>query len=187
MNPSRTIRKLLAALALLLAGNVWSAGLLEQEIQFSEADIQAQIDKNGKVRKSYGKGSIVIALDAPPRIRLGEPEGQATITARLDIALLDQPAVPVDVVSTAGLRYDEPGKAFYLDQPTIRSVHSAALPPEAEPLARQAIGRLLTRYFRDKPIYVLREDGSMQERTARWLLRSIRIEAGRVVAVLSPL
>ena len=35
-------------------------------------------------------------------------------------------------------------------------------------------------------VYVLREDGSLQERTARWLLRSIRIEPGRVAAVLSP-
>jgi len=186
MNPIRTIRTLFAALALLLAGNAWSSGLLEHEIQFSEADIQAQVDKNGTQQKSYGKGSIVIALDAPPRLRLGEPEGQATITARLNIALLGQPALPVDVVGTAGLRYDESGKAFYLDQPVTRSVQSPALSPEAEPLARQAISRLLTSYFRGKPVYVLREDGALQERAARWLLRTIRIEAGRVVAVLSP-
>ena len=30
------------------------------------------------------------------------------------------------------------------------------------------------------------EDGSLQEKAARWLLRSIRIEPGRVAAVLSP-
>ena len=186
MKPIRILRPLLAALILLLAGHVWSAGLLEHEIQFSEADIQAQIDKNGKVHKSYGKGSVIIDLAEAPRIRLGEPEGQATLSARLDIALLGQPAAPVDVIATAGLRYDEPGKAFYLDQPTIRSVQSAALPPEAEPLARHAISQLLARYFRDKPIHVLREDGPLQEQAARWLLRSIRIEPGRVVAVLSP-
>lgn len=181
-----TTRTLLATLTLLFACCACSAGLLEHEIRFSEADIQAQVDKNGKLEKSYGSGAIVVALNEPPRIRLGEPAGQATVAARLHIALLGQPAIPVDVVATAGLRYDENSKAFYLDQPLTRSVRSAALSPEAEPLARQAISRLMARYFRDKPIYVLREDGSAQERAARWLLRAIRIEPGSVVAVLSP-
>nr|WP_309292823.1 DUF1439 domain-containing protein [Azonexus sp.] len=181
-----TTRILLIVLALLLTCNAWSAGFLEREIDFSEADIQAQVDKNGKLEKSYGNGTIVVALNEPPRIRLGEPSGQATIAARLHIALLGQPAVPVDVVGSAGLRYDDQAKAFYLDQPVTHSVQSAALSPEAEPLVRQAISRLMARYFRDKPIYVLREDGSAQERAVRWLLRSIRIEPGRVVAVLSP-
>jgi len=35
-------------------------------------------------------------------------------------------------------------------------------------------------------VYVLREDGSAEEIAARWLLRSIRIEPGKVVAILSP-
>jgi hypothetical protein len=41
-------------------------------------------------------------------------------------------------------------------------------------------------YFREKPVYVLREDGSAEEKAARWLLRRIRIETGKVVATLSP-
>jgi hypothetical protein len=31
----------------------------------------------------------------------------------------------------------------------------------------------------------LRDDGTAQEATARWLLKSVRIEPGKVVAVLS--
>ena len=42
-------------------------------------------------------------------------------------------------------------------------------------------------YFRSQPVYVLRENGSTQEATARWLLKSVRIESGRIVAVLSPI
>ncbi|HEX6736417.1 MAG TPA: DUF1439 domain-containing protein [Azonexus sp.] len=180
------LKSLITALALLLASPTWSAGFLEREVYFSEADIQAQVDKNGPLQKSYGNGSVVVALRESPRIRLGEPAGQATISARLHIALLGQPAVPVDVVGTSGLRYDDRSKAFFLDQPVARSVQSAALSPEAEPLVRQAVSQLLASYFRSKPIYVLREDGTEQERTARWLLRTIRIEPGRVAAVLSP-
>ena len=45
---------------------------------------------------------------------------------------------------------------------------------------------MMASYFRNRPVYVLREDGSLQEQAARWLLRSIRIEPGQVIAVLSP-
>ncbi|MDR2186963.1 MAG: DUF1439 domain-containing protein [Azonexus sp.] len=179
------IAYLAAVLLLLLAIPAQSAGFLEHEISFSEADIQAQVDKNGPLQKSYGKGAVVVTLDDPPRIRLGEPEGRLTVTARLTLTLLGQPAALVDVVGAAGVRYDDESKAFYLDQPQIRSIHSADLSPAAEPLARQAISRLMENYFRHKPVYVLRQDGAAQEQAARWLLRSIRIEAGRVVAVLS--
>lgn len=180
------LKNLIAALALLVASHAGSAGFLEREVFFSEADIQAQVDKNGPLKKSYGNGSVVVALQEAPHIRLGEPAGQATVSARLHIALLGQPALPVDVVGTAGLRYDDRAKAFFLEQPVARSVQSAALRPEAEPLVRQAVTQLLASYFRSQPVYVLREDGSEQERAARWLLRAIRIEPGRVAAILSP-
>ena len=180
------LKSLIAALALLAASPTWSAGFLEREVFFSEADIQAQVEKNSALQKSYGNGTIVVALREVPHIRLGEPAGQVTIAARLQIALLGQPPVPVEVVGTAGLRYDDRNKAFFLDQPVARSVSSAALAREAEPLVRQAVSQLMASYFRNQPVYVLREDGSEQERAARWLLRAIRIEPGRVAAILSP-
>jgi hypothetical protein len=180
------LRFTLFATALLLAGSVWSAGLLEKEIHFSEADIQAQVDKSGGMQKSYGKGMIVVELIEAPKIHLGEPEGKASVAARLKVSLLGNPPVPVDVLGTSGLRYDDNTKSFYLENPVANSVQSAGIPREAEPMARQAITQLMTAYFRSKPVYVLREDGSLQEKAARWLLRSIRIEPGRVTALLSP-
>lgn len=185
--PPRLIARALLTVALLLTGPATpAAGFLEQEIHFSEAEVQAQIDRNGSLKKSYGSGSIVISLDEAPRIRLGEPVGQTTVTARLRVSLLGQPAVPVDMLATSGLRYDDGAKAFFLDHPVVQSIQSAALPRDYEPIARQAITQMMGGYFRNRPVYVLREDGSLQEKTARWLLRSIRIEPGQVVAVLSP-
>jgi len=104
----------------------------------------------------------------------------------VDISLLGNPPIPVDVVGSAGIRYDDSAKAFFLEKPVADSVQSPALRKDAEPNARRAITALLVNYFRTKPVYVLREDGNAQELAARWLLRSIRIEAGRVIAVLSP-
>lgn len=181
-----TPKSAFALLALLAATAGHATGLLEREVYFAESDIQTQIEKSGTLQKSYGNGMIVLALIAPPQIHLGEPEGKVTINARLKVSLLGNPAVPVDVLGTSGVRYDDRSKAFFLDQPVAQSIQSAALPREAEPIARQAISQMMTTYFRSKPIYVLREDGSLQEKTARWLLRSIRIEPGRVAAVLSP-
>ena len=181
------LKSLLAALALLVSTATWAAGLLDKEIYFSEADIQTQIEKSGTLQKSYGNGMVVVALIEPPKIHLGEPEGKAAVAARLKVSLLGNPPVPVDVLATSGLRYDDNAKAFFLENPVAHSVQSVGIPREAEPMARQAITQLMTAYFRSKPVYVLREDGSLQEKAARWLLRSIRIEPGRVAAVLSPL
>lgn len=177
----------LAMLALMTSTTLWGAGFLEHEIYFSEADIQAQMDKSSVMQKSYGNGLVVVALTEPPKIILGSPEGKATLFARINLSLLGGPAVPVAFEGTSGIRYDDNAKAFFLENPVAHSVQSQAIRPESEPMARQAITQLMSNYFRAKPVYILREDGSTQEKAARWLLRSIRIEAGRVVAILSPL
>jgi hypothetical protein len=180
------LKSAFTTLALLASTLSWSAGFLEKEIYFSEADIQAQVEKSGTMQKSYGNGMVVVSLIEPPKVILGTPEGKATLSARINVSLLGNPPVPVAFEGTSGLRYDDNAKAFFLDRPEANSVQSMAITREAEPMARQAITQLMTSYFRSKPVYVLREDGTGQEKAARWLLRSIRIEPGRVAAVLSP-
>jgi hypothetical protein len=187
MNKFSTLKSVLTALLVIVSTLSWGAGFLEKEIYFSEADIQAQVEKSGTMQKSYGNGMIVVALIEPPKIRLGSPEGKAALAARINVSLLGNPPVPVAFEGTSGLRYDDNAKAFFLDNPVASSVQSMAISREAEPMARQAITQLMTNYFRTKPVYVLRENGTAQETAARWLLRSIRIEEGRVVAILSPL
>ena len=187
MNKFARLKSALAALILLFSAQSWGAGFLEKEIYFSEADIQAQVEKSGTMQKSYGNGMVVVSLIEPPKIRLGNPEGKAALAARINVSLLGNPPVPVAFEGTSGLRYDDNAKAFFLDNPVANSVQSMAISREAEPMARQAINQLMTNYFRAKPVYVLRENGTAQESAARWLLRSIRIEEGRVVAILSPL
>lgn len=179
-------RTLACLLALLASGAVHGAGFLEREVFFSEAEIQARLDKNGPLERRYG-GMLGLALPEPPQIRLGQPPGRAGIAAQIRLSLSGQPEIPVAVTGSSGIRYDSDSKAFFLDNPVADSIRSTALPPDMEPLLRQAVSQLLRNYFRTKPVYLLRDDGSPEERAARWLLRSIRIEPGRVVAVLSPI
>lgn len=161
------------------------AGLLDKEISFSEAEVQAALARNSRVEKQYA-GLLTVALREVPTIRLGIPEGRAGIAARMEITLLGNPPILVDVRGHAGIRYDDQAKAFYLESPVAEAVESAALPREAEPGLRRAVTQLMTAYFRSRPVYVLREDGSAQEIAARWLLRAVRFEPGKVVATLAP-
>lgn len=186
MKKTTKLQSALTALALIASTLAWSAGFLEREIYFSEADIQAQVEKSGTMQKSYGNGLVVVSLIEPPRILLGTPEGKATLSARINVSLLGSPPVPVAFEGTSGIRYDDNTKAFFLENPVAHTVQSQAIGRESEPMARQAVTQLMTNYFRSKPVYILREDGTAQEKAARWLLRSIRIDAGRVTAILSP-
>lgn len=161
------------------------AGFLDKEIAFSEAELQSAMLKNGPVEKNYG-GVLTVTLDETPHIALGTPSGLATITARPMVVLLGQKPVPIEVQATAGIRYDESSKAFHLENPVVQSLESRALPKEVQPAARKALTQLLVSYFQTNPVYVLKDNGSAKERAARWLLKSVRIETGRVVATLSP-
>lgn len=179
-----TFTTVLCVAVLALATNA-SAGFLDQEVTFTEAEIQAELARQTKSEMRYA-GLFAVSLREPPSIRLGVPEGRAGITARMEISLLGNPPIPLEVKGHAGIRYDDQAKAFFLESPSAESVESSALPREYEPGVRRAVNQLLTAYFRNKPVYVLRADGSTKEITARWLLRAVRIETGKVVATLSP-
>lgn len=179
-------RFLVALLCATLLGPAQAAGLLEREISFSEAEVQSALNKYEQREQNYG-GLVRVMLIGPPQISLGSPEGQAGVAARLNISLLGGPAVPVDVTGIAGIRYDAQRKAFFLDNPRATSVQSQALSRDNEPMARQAINAYIVNYFRNRPVHVLRETGSPEEVAARWLLKAVRIEGGKVVATLSTL
>ena len=179
----KTLHTLLLSM---LISITWSskAALFDREITFSEREIQEALIKAGPQSKNYG-GLMTASLPEAPTITLGQPEGRIGINARIHLSLLGNRPVPVDVVGSAGIRYDDKTKAFYLENPVAHSIESQAIPREAEPGARQAANALISSYFRAKPVYVLRDDGTPQEATARWLLKSVRIEQGKVVATLS--
>lgn len=179
------MRKLFTSLLLIFATLPAGAGIGEREITFSEPEVQAVLERKGRQEKTYA-GILLVALREAPNIRLGQIPGRITLSGRVFVTLVGNPALPVDVTGNAGLRYDDASKAFYLENPVVDTVETAALPREAQVMARQMVSQFIAAYFRNRPVYQLREDGSLAEQTARWLLKAIRIEDGRVVATLSP-
>jgi len=177
----------ITALLLTASLNVASAaGFFEHEVSFSEAEVQSAVDRNGKMQRSYG-GFATVALQQPPRVTLGTPDGRISLSGSMLVGIVGQQPIPVDVQGVAGIRYDDKSKGFFLENPVATSVTSPMLDKGTEPFIRQGVSQLMISYFRNRPVYVLRDDGSTEEATMRWLLRSVRIEAGRVVAVMSPL
>jgi len=177
--------RIVATLLLAVAPAV-AAAFLDKEVTFSEADIQAALDRAKPQQLAFGP-LLSLRMDTPPQISLAGNDGRAGLSAALDVETQGQPPMRVDIAGRTGIRYDDRQKAFFLDKPTIDSVSSPTLSSEATPLLRKAISQLMQGYFRKQPVYVLRENGSPQEATARWLLKSVRIEPGRIVAVLSPI
>jgi len=163
-----------------------SLEFLEREVIFSEAEIQAALLKAGPLQKNYG-GFVNVSLKEAPTISLQATDGRAGIAGSMDIQLLGSVPIRVDITGRAGIRYDDRSKAFFLENPVVDSVKSVALRQDAEATARQAVTQLVIAYFRSKPVYVLRDNAGSEEASMRWLLKSVRIEPGRVVAVLSPL
>lgn len=181
------LQKLFLTVLFLLASPISrGADFLEREIVFSQAEIQAALAKNGPVQKNYG-GLVTVSIKETPQISLDGNDGRARIAANFDLAILGNPPFAVHLTGRAGIRYDDRSKAFFLENPVADSVESHALPKDMEATARQAVSQLMLTYFRTKPVHVLREDGSPQEIAARWLLKSVRIEPGKVVATLSTL
>ena len=171
--------------ASLLVGPIaWGAGLFEREVVFSETDIQSALDKAKPMQFTYG-GLVSVSLKEVPRILLDGSDGRARIIAGVDVEMQGNKPLRVEVSGRAGVRYDDKSKAFFLENPIVDSVTAPALGREANPVVREAASQLVAAYFRTKPVYVLQENGSLQEIAARWLLKSVRIEPGRVVAVLS--
>ena len=181
----RIVGTLLFFVTLLFGGTASGVGLFEREVAFSEADIASALAKAKPLQLSYG-GLLSVALDEPPRILLDGSDGRARIETGIEVEWPGRKPIRIEASGRAGIRYDDQRKAFYLENPVIDSLTTPALRHEANPAVREAASQLIASYFRSKPVYVLRENGSPQEVAARWLLKSVRIEPGRVVAVLSP-
>lgn len=180
----RTLLVGVSGLAALLAACA-GGGPAEFSLNFSESEVQAALDKAEKSRELLD-GLLRVSVEGSPQVRLGEPTERIGLQARLSIRVSGVGAMPANVKASSGLRYDVTAKAFFLDAPRLESIDAPLLPRALEGTARKLITRQLDASFAQTPVYTLKADGSLKEQAARGLLKSVRIEPGRVVAVFSP-
>jgi len=153
----------------------------ELEVVFTKSDIQDAIDKAPKSAVIVD-GVLVVSLDANPIIALGETPNRIGVSARMSLQVAGAQPIPASFSGSAGLVYNESRKAFFMEAPVVDSIEAAILPKAWEAAARIAISNQLDKTFSVTPVYVLRENGNLKERTARQLLKSIEIRKDAVVA-----
>jgi hypothetical protein len=170
----------LVAVVILHTGYASAVGN-ELEVVFTKRDIQEAIDKAPKSAVMVD-GMVVLALDGNPVIQLGDSPQRIGVSARLSVQVAGAKPVPAGFSGSARLVYSESKKAFFIEAPVVESLDAAIIPKAWEEVAKIAITNQLSRTFKATPVYVLRENGNLKERTARQLLKSIEIRKDAVVA-----
>jgi hypothetical protein len=153
----------------------------EVEVVFTKKDLQDAIDKAPKSAIMVD-GILVLSLDGNPLIALGDSPNRIGVFARMLLQVVGTQPIPASFSGSAGLVYNETKKAFFMEAPVIESIDAAFLPKALEAAARVAISNQLGKTFSVTPVYVLRGNGNLKERTARQLLKSIQIRKDAVVA-----
>ena len=170
----------LLAIALLLPACT-SVTNNEFEVTFSAQEINAALDKAAKP-KNLHDGLLTVYLEEMPKVTLGTSPNRIGITARLGIQLAGTKPLPAKISGSSSIVYNEAKKAFFLLAPEVNTVDFPLLPKALEGTASSLLSNHLGKTISTHPIYTLPEDGSVKERAARRLLKSIEIRQDKVVA-----
>lgn len=175
----------LFSIQLLLGGCATnSPSLNEISLAFTTKDVQESIDKASQ-SKSLIDGLIVVSLAGSPVVKLGEPKDRIGLAARIAVQVAGATPVMVNVKGSAKLFYVEAQKAFFLDDPIVDSVDAPFLPKIFEGAAINLAKEQFVRVASTTPIFVLPEDGSLKQRVARRMLKSVQIQPGQILATFA--
>lgn len=174
---------LLALLSLLLAACTTVGALLGNDVEFTQAQLQQQLDR--RFPRDYEKlGGLVSLSVLHPRLSI--PPGASRLQLDFDLGIgtmgraSHEPAG--HFVLTSGLRYDPATRGLHLADPTIENVDVRALGGAMNSTIRGALNRWLVDYAREEPVY--RFDDSLLGRLGARRVTATRITDGQVVVQL---
>lgn len=167
-----------------LSGCTTTNGLNEFSLTFATKDIQAAIDKAPR-SKSLADGLVVVSVDGPPVVKIGEPSERIGLALRLAVQVLGSAPVKATISGSTKLVYVDTQKAFFLDDPIVNSVDAPYLPKMFEGVVADLAKEQITKVVNTTPIYVLPENGSLQQKAARRMLKTIRIQPDQVIATFA--
>lgn len=174
------------AIAVLLAacGSLPVQALFGNEVSFSQAQLQASLDRSFPKRYERLGGLLEVRL-TNPRLRL--PAGSQRLAMDVDIdvdGLGRMNERDGTLTLTSGLRFDAATRGLHLDAPTIDRLEMPALGGTLGGSARGLLNDWLADYARAEPIH--RFDDSLVERLGARRINATRIDNGRIVLDLGP-
>lgn len=185
------MHRILVALSTILLTAVLAAcsslpvqALFGDEVSFSQAQLQASLDRTFPKRYERLGGLLEVRL-TNPRLRL--PAGSQRLAMDVDIdvdGLGRMNERDGTLTLTSGLRFDAATRGLHLDAPTIDRLDMPALGGTLGGSARGLLNDWLADYARDEPVH--RFDDSLVERLGARRINATRIDNGRIVLDLGP-
>lgn len=176
----------LAILSLLLAGCAaldTAGALLTNQLTFSEAQLQAYLDRQPPMRHEAMGGLLTLSVVNP---KLAIPDDGTRLHLDFDVGVAglgmrgDTPAGHIAI--TSGLRYDTRTDALYLEEPELESADLPLVGGRMNTTGRDLINGWLRDYARDEPIYTL--DPELAGQLGQRRVAGTLIQNGRVVVKL---
>lgn len=158
--------------------------LFGDEVSFSQAQLQASLDRSFPKRYERLGGLVELRL-TNPRLRLPTNGDRLAMDVDIDVDGLGRMNERDGTLTlSSGLRFDPATRGLHLEAPTIDRLEMAALGGVMGDSARGVLNRWLVDYARDEPIH--RFDDSLIERLGARRIQATRIDNGRIVLDLGP-
>lgn len=158
----------------------------DYEVIITQEQINAAVAKAFH-EKAVAYGLMTVTLNELA-LKVGEPVERIGVVAQPTIKIIGLQPLSVKIKGFTNLIYDESKKVFFLSELNIESIDAPNLPKSMvamEPKIKEAVNKQFSEEFIKIPIYRLSENGSTKENMARKYLKSIKINDGKIVAVLS--
>lgn len=153
-------------------------------IKLTETQLQEKLQKKMPINKTV-LFIVQITLDNP-RVQL--VDGSNRINAGLDVILnitVDKQPLPLggSVDVSGGITYNSKTAKFFLTDPIIENLKVQGLPSKHTNKANKALSKVLTKFYKDNPVYTLRATDA-KKAAAKLVLKTVKIENQELVVTL---
>ena len=165
---------------LLLLCSLLSFSAHAQDIRFSRADLQKQIESYMPYTQQQ---SIFMLTLSDPNLSLLSDEQRIGIRTQFKVTTAIGGEGNGWIHIDGKLRYKSSDHSFYIDAPRVTELNIQGVPAEFKPQLRQLAQDVIAPFLVERPVYTL-TGKNMQEALAKMMLKSITIKDNQVIASL---
>jgi hypothetical protein len=153
----------------------------EYTLEFSQSDIQQQIDKMLPIKKETFLA--VVTLDQASVVFI-EKSDQLVLESKLFLTSIAGVNSQGDIRIQGGISYNSAEGAFYFHQAKIIRLNIEGVPAEVIPTLKDLAQQGLTQSLSKQPIYVLKK-GDMGQQIVKSKLKSVIIKDQKLISIMS--